>query len=87
MGKLFFDNDFSCYDVERLATTSLWIAHSSDDDNVTIDSDDYCFDKLQKLGADVKYTRWDKYGHGMANKFLAKENWTEWMFSHSLDKR
>lgn len=84
MGKLFFDNDFSCYDVESLAKTPLWIAHSSDDDNVTIDSDDYCFDKLQKLGADIKYTRWDKYGHSMSGKFYKEEKWTEWCLSKKM---
>lgn len=84
MGKLFFDNDFSCYDVEKLAETPLWIAHSSDDTNVTIDSDDYCFDKLQKLGADIKYTRWDKFGHSMSGKFYKTEKWTEWCLSKKL---
>lgn len=84
MGKLFFDNDFSCYDVEKLATTPLWIAHSSDDTNVTIDSDDYCFDSLKKLGADIKYTRWNKYGHSMSGKFYKTEKWTEWCLSKEL---
>lgn len=84
MGKLFIDNDFSCYDVEKLATTPLWIAHSSDDTNVTIDSDDYCFDKLQKLGADVKYTRWDSYGHAMSGKFYKKEKWADWCLRKKL---
>ncbi len=83
MGKLFFNNDFDCYDVEKLTKTPLWIAHSSDDNNVTIDSDDYCFDKLQKLGADVKYTRWDKYGHSMSGKFYKTEKWAEWCLGKS----
>lgn len=81
MGKLFFDNNFSCYDVQRLTKTPLWVAHSSDDTNVTIDSDDYCVDSLQKLGADIKYTRWDKYGHSMSGKFYKTEKWAEWCLS------
>ena len=87
MGKLFFDDNFSCYDVEKLVTTPLWIAHSSDDNNVTIDSDDYCFDKLQKLGADIKYTRWDKYGHSMSGKFYKTEKWTEWCLSKEIKSK
>lgn len=85
MGKLFFYNDFSCYDVQRLIKTPLWIAHSSDDTNVTIDSDDYCFERLQKLGADIKYTRWTKYGHSMANKFYKTEKWVEWCLGKKLN--
>lgn len=81
MGKLFFDNDFSCYDVQRLSKTPLWVAHSSDDTNVTIESDDYCVDCLRKLGADIKYTRWDKYGHNMSSKFYKSEPWLEWMLT------
>lgn len=84
MGKLFFDTDFSCYDVEKLAETPLWVAHSSDDTNVTIDSDDYCFEKLQELGADIKYTRWDKFGHSMSGEFYKTEKWTEWCLSKKL---
>ena len=52
-----------------------------------IKQDDIIAEELKKCSGSFKYTRWDKYGHGMANKFLGKENWTEWMFSQSLDKR
>lgn len=85
MGKLFFDNDFSCYDIQRLTQTPLWVAHSSDDTNVTIDSDDYCVDNLQKLGADIKYTRWTKYGHSMSSKFFKTEKWVEWCLGKKLN--
>ncbi len=67
-------------DFEHFRTTPLWIAHSSDDDNVSIKSDDFCFEQLKKIGIDVKYTRWDKYGHKMCNKFYKTEPWAEWMF-------
>lgn len=85
MGKLFFDNDFSCYDIKKLTQASLWVAHSSDDTNVTIDSDDYCVDNLQKLGADIKYTRWNEYGHSMSGKFFKEEKWIEWCLSKKLE--
>lgn len=78
MGKFFFYNDFGCYDIKKLTQTPLWVAHSSDDTNVTIDSDDYCVDALRKFGVDIKYTRWTKYGHSMATKFYKTEKWVEW---------
>jgi len=84
MGKLFFDNNFDSYDIKRLTKTPMWVAHSSDDTNVTIDSDDYCVEGLNKLGADIKYTRWTKYGHSMSNKFYKTEKWAEWCLEKEL---
>ena len=69
------DIDFSTF-----ANTPLWVAHSSDDDNVPIVFDDYCVKKIKQLGIDIKYSRWDKYGHKMCNKFYKNEPWAEWMF-------
>lgn len=65
---------------DSLKNTPIWIAHASDDDNVTIESDDFCFEQLKKLDAPVKYTRFDKYGHGMSKYFYRDEKWAEWMF-------
>lgn len=79
----FFDE----VDYLRLKNLPLWIGHSSDDNIVDIKQDDIIAEELKKCSGNFKYTRYDKYGHGMASKFLAKENWTEWMFSQSLDKR
>lgn len=79
----FFDE----VDYSRLKKLPLWIGHSADDNIVDIKQDDIIAEELKKCSGNFKYTRYDKYGHGMANKFLAKENWAEWMFSQSLDKR
>lgn len=84
MGGLSFDCDFEKYDVQRLVKTPIWVAHSSDDTNVRIDSDDYYVSELEKLGADIKYTRWNKYGHSMSGKFYKKEKWAEWCISKGL---
>lgn len=81
MGGLYFGNNFNGYDLHRLTKTPLWVAHSSDDTNVRIDSDDFCVSELEKLGADIKYTRWDKYGHSMYKRFYKNENWVEWCLS------
>lgn len=80
MGMIF---DYKNADLESIKHIPIWLAHSSDDICVKIDSDDYCYDKLKSLGADVKYTRWDKYGHTMAGKFYRKEKWLEWLLSKS----
>ncbi len=84
MGGLYFDSNFGTYDMQRLAGTPLWVAHSADDMNVRIDSDDYCVGELEKLGADIKYTRWTKYGHSMYKKFYKTEKWAEWCMSKKL---
>ncbi len=82
MGGLCYDkNNFGSYDINRLTTTPLWVAHSSDDTTVLIDSDDFCVSELKKLGADVKYSRWTGYGHAMSNQFFETEKWAEWCLS------
>ena len=84
MGGLCLDRDYEKYDIGRLVKTPIWAAHSSDDTNVKIDSDDYYAAELKKLGADIKYTRWDKYGHTMSGKFYRTKNWAEWCLSKKL---
>lgn len=68
-------------DFKRMAKLPIWVAHSSDDKVVSIDRDDYAVTKLKALGGNIKYTRWDKYGHAMALHFYRKEKWCEWMFN------
>lgn len=65
--------------LKKLSEIPIWLAHASDDTVVLIASDDYFYDKLKSLGADVKYTRWDKYGHGMSYRFYRQEPWSEWL--------
>ncbi len=81
MGTLLGGVNDSEINFENFRSTPLWVAHSSDDDNVSIKSDDYCVEELKKLGIDVKYTRWDKYGHKMCNRFYRNELWSDWMFN------
>lgn len=68
-------------------TLPIWIAHSSDDDTVSIATDDYIYSKLSDINPNIKYSRWDKYGHKMAGHFYRKEPFIEWMFEHSLDRK
>ena len=78
MGLLF---DYEEADFKTIVHIPIWLAHSSDDKVVKIDSDDYCYQKLKEAGADVKYTRWNKYGHRMMRKFYKQEPWLEWLLS------
>ena len=78
MGLLF---DYEKADFQTIAHIPIWLAHSSDDKVVKIDSDDYCYQKLKEAGADIQYTRWDKYGHRMMRRFYKQEPWLEWMLS------
>ncbi|MDE5605015.1 MAG: hypothetical protein K2I73_05480 [Eubacterium sp.] len=70
-------------DFERIAHIPMWVAHSSDDKIIDVEYDDFAVAELKKLGADIKYTRWDKYGHGMAGRFYHKEDWCNWMFEQN----
>lgn len=79
----FFDE----VDYSRLKDLPIWIGHSSDDNIVDIKQDDIIAKELKKCSGNFRYTRYDKYGHGMASKFISKENWPEWMFNQSSDKR
>lgn len=62
----------------------IWIAHSSDDNNVSIVTDDYIYSQLKEINPNLRYTRWDKYGHKMAKHFYKKEPFIDWMFDKSL---
>lgn len=69
--------------VRNYKNTPLWIAHSSDDNNVKIDSDDIVYNELKKINPSIKYTRWNKYGHNMAKYFYRREPFIAWMFSQT----
>ncbi len=70
-------------DFEKLKSFPLWIVHASDDTNVEITLDDWCWDKLKNINPNVKYSRYDKYGHKVMTKFFRSEPWVEWLFGQS----
>lgn len=74
--------DFSC-----MRDVSLWIAHAADDLNVSIAGDDGCVNRLQEIGADVRYSRYDRYGHRMHTRFYRKEPWEDWLFRQNSGNR
>lgn len=73
-------------DLSAVKEVPLWVAHSADDIFVPIKGDDYAVLQLQKLGAPVKYSRWEKYGHKMSLRFYKKENWAQWLFAQEKGK-
>lgn len=68
-------------DFESIAKTPIWIAHSTDDCVVSIDSDDRFYQKLKEQNANVIYTRLNKHGHKLAGAFLQKQNWIKWLLN------
>ena len=86
MGCYFGYESLDEHTFKELAEIPIWMTHASDDVVVEIASDDYFYAKLKEYGADVKYSRWDKYGHKMSYKFYRQEPWLEWMFSHNKEK-
>lgn len=74
-------------DFSRMRHVPLWIAHAADDLNVSIAGDDGCVNRLQELGADVRYSRYDRYGHRMHTRFYRKEPWADWLFRQNSGNR
>ena len=74
-------------DYERLKNVPIWIAQADDDKIAPPLLNDEAYDALKEIGGNVKYTRYEKGGHGIAPKFFKSKNWDEWMFSQSLENR
>ncbi len=66
-------------DIKKITKTPLWVAHSANDKCVSIDSDDKVVKILKRLGADVLYTRMNKYGHKMSVIFYKTKPFINWM--------
>ncbi len=82
-------NENKNIDLSHMKRFPIWVTHSADDCILPIDHDDYAVKKLQEMGAPVKYTRYEKYGHGLkvVYNFYLREKWVDWMFDQSLEKR
>lgn len=74
-------------DFSRIKDLPIWVVHASNDKAVDVKLDDYCVEQLRKIGGNVRYTRWDKYGHSIYRPFYRREKWVDWMFDQSLEKR
>lgn len=78
-GAFIGERGFGDDDIKKIAKTPLWVAHSSNDKCVSIDSDDKSVKMLKKTGADVLYTRMNKYGHKMSTVFYKTKPFINWM--------
>lgn len=82
--------DLSNIDNELEFSTPIWMVHSADDKNVSIDIDAYGFSGsdviFKKLGnqenRNLKYTRYETGGHNIANKFIKEKDWINWTLTN-----
>lgn len=81
MGYYYGYKSFDEIDFEAMAKVPIWLLHSSNDNVVKIDSDDKFYNELKKYNPNVKYTRFDKYGHKAAGIFAKRYNWADWLLS------
>lgn len=72
-------------DIVKFSNQNIWMAHSSNDNNVLIDSDDKVYAKLKNSNCNIKYTRWNKLGHSMSWFFYTFKSWKKWLFKQSLN--
>ena len=81
MGEYYGYKSVDEIDFEKIAKVPIWMAHSVDDNVVSIESDDKFYQKLKEHNGNVKYTRPDKYAHKLVSVFLRNEKWVEWILN------
>lgn len=81
MGEYYGYKSVDEIDFEKIAKVPIWMAHSVNDNVVSIESDDSFYQKLKEHNGNVKYTRPDKYAHKLVSVFLRNEKWVEWLLS------
>ena len=88
-----FDPDIDGY-CERIKDKPVWAVHAADDKAVEIGESktfgtygsDVITDGLKKIGSkNLKYTRYEKYGHSASGHFIKTVNWHEWLFEQKLN--
>src|SRR6267142_4844090 len=68
--------------VRRLKDLPIWVFHGDADSVVPVARSDEMVEALKKVGADVKYTRYEGIDHDSWTKSYANEELYEWMLSH-----
>lgn len=81
MGEYYGFKSIDEIDFESISKVPIWMAHSTDDRVVSINSDDKFYQKLKEQNANVIYTRPNKHGHKLAGTFLRKQNWIDWLLN------
>ncbi len=65
-------------------TTALWIFHGTDDKIVPPTSSRLFYKRLQREGADVRYSEYPGVGHNSWENAFAEPELLHWLFSHRL---
>ena len=67
---------------DRLKNIPIWIFHGDADTSVPVKRSDDMFAALQKVGADVKFTKYPGVGHDCWTRSYANPELYDWMLSH-----
>lgn len=68
---------------ERYApNVPLWIFHGDADVVVPVELSRTMYERLQQLGADVKYTEYEGVNHNSWDNVFAEPDYLSWLFSH-----
>ena len=81
MGEYYGYKSVDEIDFDKIAKVPIWMAHSVDDNVVSIESDDKFYQRLKEHNGNIKYTRPDKYAHKLVSVFLRNEKWVEWILN------
>ena len=65
-------------DMDALALTPLWLAHSHEEDSCYA----RVYEALQARGAELNYTRNNAFGHKMTGPFFTFWPWAKWLFKY-----
>lgn len=59
----------------------IWAGQSADDPVCPVEIHDKTVEQARRAGCEVRYTRWEKYGHKMSPRFYREEPWVDWLFA------
>jgi len=69
--------------VERLASSNLWIFHGGDDDGVPWQGSQFMFNRLDKAGANVKYSLYEGVGHNAWDRAYGDPSMWQWLLAQT----
>ncbi len=72
---------------KRIKDVPVWVFHGDADKAVPVQRSDEMVEALKKVGADVKYTRYEGVGHDCWTQSYANPELYEWFLSHKRSDR
>src|ERR1041385_2769539 len=73
--------------VRRIKDIPVWVFHGDSDHTVPVARSDEMVEALKKVGADVKYTRYEGVDHDSWTRTYANEELYQWMLSHKRGEK